>query len=314
MLYFAASFNTTMAGIARQYLSEPLFLKLDPPTATQHFYVLGKTAAGVLVPVMLSLAAAALVFNLMQVGFLTAPEVLQPKLSRLNPLEGAKRIYSIQALVKLGISLLKLIVVCLVAWWFVARTLPLMLSLTGAESGVILHSVQKLTTDLALQLAAVLFALGVVDFWYQRWKHEQDLRMTKQEIREEMKEMEGDPHIRQRRRETHRKLAQARELGRVKEADVIITNPTEIAVALKYDPESMSAPTVVAKGMGEIAARIRKIAAEHRIPIIERKPLARALYRTVKVGQSIPVEMYEVFVEIMAYVYRLSGKKPPKLS
>ena len=128
-----------------------------------------------------------------------------------------------------------------------------------------------------------------------------------------MKEMEGNPHVRSRRRELHRKLAEARQIGEVKHADVVITNPTQIAVAIKYDPATMPAPTVVAKGMGEIAAQIRRVAAEHGVPIIERKPLARALYRDVKVGRPIPVELYEVFVEILAYVYRITGRKPPKL-
>ena len=126
-----------------------------------------------------------------------------------------------------------------------------------------------------------------------------------------MKDMDGNPLVRQRRREAHRKLAEGRQLGEVPKSDVVITNPTQIAVAIKYDPTEMAAPIVVAKGMGEIAAQIRRIAAEHGIPIIERKPLAQALYRQVKLGHPIPVEMYEVFVEILAYVYRLTGKKAP---
>ena len=138
--------------------------------------------------------------------------------------------------------------------------------------------------------------------------------MTKQELREEMKKMEGDPLIRQRRKDAHRKLVQAREMHAVKDADLIITNPTQIAVALKYDPDTMTAPSVVAKGMGEIAARIRRLAAENGIPIIERKPLAQALYHDVKVGQAIPIEMYEVFVELMAYIYNITGRTPPDLS
>src|SRR5262249_50432907 len=157
---------------------------------------------------------------------------------------------------------------------------------------------------LAFQLSSALVFLALLDFLFQRWRFEQDLRMTKQEIRDEMKEMEGDPLIRQRRREAHRKGAQARERQQGRTADRIVTNPTETAVALKYDPEKMPAPVIVAKGMGAIAARIRQIAAENRIPIIERKELARSLYRNVKVGHPIPVEMYQVFVEIMAYVYR----------
>ena len=163
---------------------------------------------------------------------------------------------------------------------------------------------------LAFEMAAALIVLGIIDYAFQRWKHTGDLRMRKQEVRDELKNFEGDPATRMRRRETHRKLAQTRELRQVPNADVIITNPTHIAVAIQFDPNTMNAPTVIAKGQGEIARRIRKIAASHEIPIIERKPLARALYQQVKIGQEIPLDMYEVFVEIMGYVYQISGNMP----
>jgi len=179
---------------------------------------------------------------------------------------------------------------------------------------VTLFYVEGAVVKLAFQLSSALVFLALLDFLYQRWKLEQDLRMSKQEVRDELKEMEGDPVMRQRRREAHRKVAQARELRQVRTADVVITNPTEIAVALKYDPEKMAAPIVVAKGMGEIAASIRRIAAENRIPIIERKEVARSLYRTIKVGQPVPIEMYQVFVEIMAYVYHVTGRTPRSLA
>jgi len=211
------------------------------------------------------------------------------------------------------VSLGKLIVVVVIAVWFVSWVLPNFLQMTEAEPASIFLQIHKSMVSLAFQLALALMVLALIDFTFQKWKYEQDLKMSKQEVREEMKNMEGDPLVRQRRREAHRKFTQARELEQVKHADVVITNPTEIAVALKYDPQRMAAPTVVAKDMHEIAARIRQIAAEHGVPIIERKPLARALYRDVKVGQQIPSEMYEVFVEIMAYVYHLSGRTPTNL-
>jgi flagellar biosynthesis protein FlhB len=310
--------------------------------------MVGFLAAGVF-PVMLFMAVAALVLNFGQVGFLVAPDVLEPRLARLNPLEGAKRILSLRAIVKLLVSLAKLAIVVAIAAWSIAALLPQFPAMLGsewqsvrsgrlqpipeasgrevptgpAEAGhyepqpfremavgrAVFEGIRAATVQLAFWLALALFALGVADFGFQRWKHEQDLRMTKQEVREELKEMEGDPYLRQRRREAHRKLAQAREIARVPEADVVITNPTHIAVALKYNPGEHDAPVVVAKGMGEVAERIRRIAAEHGIPIIERRELARALYRQVKVGRAIPVEMYEVFVEIMAYVYRLTGRR-----
>ncbi len=264
--------------------------------------------------VLLAMMVAAFVWNVVQVGFLVAPDVLAPEFGRLNPLAGLRRIFSMAAVVRLAVSLAKLAIVGGIAVWSIGGMLPLFAQLTAIEPRVTLFYIEGSLVKLAFQLSSALVFLALVDFLFQRWRFEQDLRMTKQEVREEMKEIEGDPLMRQRRREAHRKVAQARELLQVKSADVVITNPTEIAVALKYDPERMPAPVVVAKGMGVIAASIRRVAAENRIPIIERKELARALYRTIKVGQPIPVEMYQVFVEIMAYVYNLTGRTPTNLN
>ena len=273
---------------------------------------LSALAAGTL-PVLLLAGLVALGVNLAQVGFLLAPESIQPKLSRINPLAGAQRILSLRAVAKLGVSVGKLAflvaITTLVLWW----TLPDFLSLTSTAPGGIAVRIHEASVRLAFALAVALILLALLDFAFQKWKHEQELRMTKQEVRDEMKTMEGDPHIRQRRREAHRKLAQGRELQSVKKADVVVTNPTHYAVALKYDPDRMAAPTVVAKGVDVVALQIRKIAAEHNVPILERPELARTLYATVKVGRSIPVDLYEAFVEIMAYVYRITGKTPPGL-
>ena len=161
---------------------------------------------------------------------------------------------------------------------------------------------------MSFRVALALMVLALLDYGYMWWKFQQDIMMTKEEVREEMKTMEGDPHIRQRRREAHRKLADARQVSQAKTADVVITNPTELAVAIKYDSAKMGAPVIVAKGGDLLAERIRRIAIENGIPIIEKKPLARALYFDVKVGQAVPAEFYEAIAEILAYVYRLSGK------
>ena len=313
MLLFGSSICSSMASILRRTLGGGAWQHLDRNGAINEFGTLGEELAATVLPLLLLMMVAAFFANVLQVGFLLSPDVIQPQLGRLSPMQGLKRIVSMQALVKLGGSLGKLVVVMAVASWAIWGLLPQFLGLMGAEPAIILQQTQNSGTMLAFQLAASLILLGILDYGFQRWRYTRELRMTKQEVREEMKNMEGDPHIRHRRREAHRKLAQARELHRVKDADVVITNPTEIAVALKYDPETMSAPTVIAKGMGEIAARIRQIATQHGVPVIERKPLARLLYRDVKVGHAIPVELYEVFVEIMAYVYRLSGKAPPDL-
>jgi len=311
---FGTTLIVTLGRLIRTYLGGVETLQLSLPFVTRQLHDIVELLAGSILPIMLLMLLTALVFNVMQVGFLVSTESLQPQISRLNPLSGAKRILSIASLVKLAVSLGKLGVVTLVAALFIRSVLPKLLLMSGQEPVGIAMGIKQMNVTLAFELALALVALAIIDFAFQKWKHEQDLRMSKQEVREEMKQMEGDPLIRQRRREAHQKLAQARELKHVEKADVIITNPTHIAVAIKYDPQTMPAPTIVAKGMGEIAARIRRIAVEHDIPIIERKPLARALYQSVKVGQNVPVEMYEVFVEIMAYVYRLSGRTPPGLS
>ncbi|MCA9016300.1 MAG: EscU/YscU/HrcU family type III secretion system export apparatus switch protein, partial [Planctomycetaceae bacterium] len=260
---------------------------------------------------MIVLFIAAVLLNIVQVGFLISPDVLQIKWERLNPMEGAKRILSVRGLVKLAVSLAKLSLLVFIATWFSYLVFPNFLALMGASPETILRDIFNSTIELGILLALALIVLGGADYAFQKWKHEKDLMMSKQEIREEMKSMEGDPLIRQRRREAHRKLAMSQELSKVATADVVITNPTHISIAIKYDPESMPAPVVVAKGAGEIAFQIRKIANEHGIPIIERKALARQMYREVKTGQEIPFELYEVFVEIMAYVYNLTGKSMP---
>jgi flagellar biosynthetic protein FlhB len=162
--------------------------------------------------------------------------------------------------------------------------------------------------DLALRVLAILLTLGVLDFMYQRWKHNRDLRMTKQQIKEEMKQSEGDPEVKRRRVRMQRQIAMQRISSAVPKADVIVTNPEHISIAIQYDSGSMNAPRVVAKGADYLALRIRHIAMQHGIPIVERKPLARALYKEVAVNQEVPPAFYKAVAEILAYVYRVSGK------
>jgi flagellar biosynthesis protein FlhB len=289
-------------------------LDLNQESAAQLVWQTAYAVAQPVVPLMLLVAAGSLAANLLQVGFLWSTDVLEPKFERLNPISGFQRIFSLSSLVKLGGSIAKILLVAGVAYLYLSAHQDEYLALPEQDAGTLLATMGRSVVELGLYLALSLVALAILDYGYQYWNHERELMMTKQELREEMKEMDGNPHVRSKRRELHRQLAEARQLGEVKNADVVITNPTEIAVAIKYDPATMPAPTVVAKGMGEIAAQIRRLAVEHGVPIIERKPLARALYRDVKLGRTIPVELYEVFVEILAYVYRITGKKPPKLT
>ncbi len=311
LLFLGPDIVQGLARLMRSYLEGPPQLELDRFSVTQDLVSLFLDIASYVLPFILLMFCTALAANLGQIGFLYSTEALTLKWNRLNPVSGFQRIFSVVAFAKFGTNLAKISAMGAIAVWFMYLKIPQLQGLGGAEPDIILATMGTIILELAFQLALAMLLIAILDYSFQKWKYEQDLKMTKQEIRDEMKNMEGDPHIRQRRRETHRKLAQAKEMNAVKDADVIITNPTHISIAIKYNPEKHPAPIVVAKGIDQIALRIRELAREHKVPIIERKPLARALYKDVKVGHPIPVELYDVFVEIMAYVYRLSGKQLP---
>ncbi|MDA1013708.1 MAG: EscU/YscU/HrcU family type III secretion system export apparatus switch protein [Planctomycetota bacterium] len=310
-------FVNAMSDIVRTHLQARPFLsgKLDAKSVTKLAWDVVGDASRPAFSMMLMLAGVALLVNLVQFGWVFSPEVVQPQFGRISPLQGLKRIFSVASVFKLMVSLCKLIILLGVTIAFAVNVIPLSARTAGHDISPIKigRDLGETTVELAFLLSIALLVLGVLDYMFQKWKHERDMMMTRQELREEMKQLEGDQEIRQRRRETHRKLANSKELQQVPTADAVITNPTHIAVAIKYDPDVRPAPYVVAKGTDALAARIREIAAEHGVPILERKPLARALYRDVKVGQMVPAEMYDVFVQIMAYVYQITGRQGPKL-
>ena len=314
LYFFGPDLVTSLGDLMRGNLSDPLWKEMDQRGASRQISKVTVETLLMLWPWFALMVGAAILVNLAQVGFLYSPQAIQPQFSRINPQEGVKRLFSLTALVKLANSMLKLIVLGYIAWLCVTGSLVRLWSASDLPPSESARLVGGQMVSLGFYFSLALLILAILDYGAQYWKFEQDLLMTREEVREEMKEMDGDPHIRQRRREAHRKLAEAKQLQGVKTADAIITNPTELAVAIKYDEKKMAAPIVVAKGADFMAARIRQLAAEHRIPIIERKPLARALYRDVKVGHPVPVELYQAVAEILAYVYRLSGKGSPKRS
>jgi flagellar biosynthetic protein FlhB len=282
---------------------------LDPAGARDAMLYIGVHAVRIAAPVLLVAWAAAFLAQFVQVGWLFSPASLTPRLSKLNPLTGFKRIFGLSALVKALLDSLKVLIVVMVGVFTIFQygdrivTLPYLALLEAlVVSG-------RMMIDLALRALAVLLLLGVIDFAYQRWKHAQDLKMTKQQIKDEMKETEGDPDVKRRRMRMQQQIAMQRIGTAVPEADVVVTNPEHISIAIKYDAESMNAPRVVAKGADHLAMRIRQIALRHGIPIVERKPLARALYKQVKVGDEIPPDFYAAVAEVLAYVYRLSGRR-----
>jgi len=259
-------------------------------------------------PVFLTAVVAAAASSYLQVGFLFTPSLVAPKFDRINPFSGLQRIFSKRALVEFLKSLLKVVIVALVAWQFLRanyETLFVVLYQNAAETWDIVSS---LGLNLAVRVAVAFAALAAADLMYQRYEYYKSLKMSKQEIKEEFKEMEGDPQIRARIREVQRKIAMQRMLHEVPSATVVITNPTELAVALRYREKEDDAPVVVAKGAGVLARRIRELAKEHRIPLVENKQVARMLFQQVELGQAIPVELYQAVAEILAFVYRMQGR------
>lgn len=259
-------------------------------------------------PMLVALTLVGLIAVLLQVGFVLTAKPLQPKISKLNPIKGAKNLVNLRALMRFVQSLLKLAVIAATASIVIVMDLPKIAHISELAVGQAVLTSSQLLFGLGLKLALLLLILAIIDFTYQKWQHEQDLKMTKQEVKDEMKKMEGDPLVKQRRQRVARQLAMQRTAQAVPKADVVVTNPTHFSVALQYDAATMRAPRVVAKGADLLAMRIRQIATANGIPLVERKPLARALYSGCEVGDEIPAEHYAAVAEILAYVYRLGEK------
>lgn len=243
-----------------------------------------------------------------QIGWLFSPKAIQPKLSKLDPIAGFKRIFGMQAIVKASLDSSKVLIVVIVAVMSISDQMDMIIALPNLDVMPALGKIGWMMFDLSLRILAVLLFLGLLDYIWQKHKHKRDLRMSKTEVKEEMKQTEGDPETKKRRRRIQQQLAMQRLATDVPKADVVVTNPEHISVAIQYKDGSMVAPVVVAKGADFIALRIRQIAIQHGIPIVERKPLARSLYRSVEVGSEVPPQFYQAVAEILAYVYRLTGR------
>lgn len=280
---------------------------LEFPEAWEVLLVGTKFAILALLPVVAVVSLASFLSLFLQVRGVVAWEALTPKPERLNPVEGFKHLFSLPSLVELVKSFLKLAIIGLVAYLVIHRDENRVLLLIGEPVENIAREIFDLSRTLVTKTLIALVALAVLDFLFQRWETERHLRMTRQELKEELKQTEGDPWVKARIRQIQRAMAQRRMMAEVPKADVVITNPQHLAVALKYELGEMPAPQIVAKGADLIAERIKEIAREHRVPIVENPPLARALYQ-VEIGEFVPAELYQAVAEVLAYVYKLKGK------
>ena len=262
--------------------------------------ILAKTAF----PIMLFIMLIGLAINFFQVGLNFNTESIEFKLDKLNPINGFGRIFSKRSLVELVKSFFKILVIGFFLYRFIHEQLLAMPQFMFFDLTTSLALVAEIIFQMAFVVIGVIMIMSFLDYGYQKWQTTQDLKMSKQEVKDEMKQTEGDPQIKGKIRQKQRQMAMARMMKEVPKADVIITNPTHYAIALSYE-QGMSAPVVIAKGQDLVAQRIKEIGREARVPIVENKPLARTLFAVVQVGDSVPQELYQAVAEVLAYVYRL---------
>jgi len=290
----------TMSNAPLIAASDPTFVKVFGDNML-HFF-------SILLPVFAVMVVIGFGSNVAQVGFQITPKALEPKLEKLDLVKGLKRLFSSRKLVELVRDTVKLLIVFYVAYLAIRNEFDnffLLPDMSTVQFGI---TMGRLALVIALKIGAAILVIAALDYMYQRYDFEKSLKMSKQDIKDENKDTEGSPQIKGRIRQLQREMARRRMMQEIPKADVVITNPTHLAVALKYDPAEMQAPMVVAKGERLIAEKIKEIAYEHDIPVIEDKPLARALFKMCDIGQLVPANLYRAVAEVLAYVYRLKGK------
>ena len=270
-----------------------------------------------LVPLLAAMLVAALVAPMLLGGWLLSAKSLMPKFSKLNPIAGIGRMFSTETLAELVKTIVKSLLVGTIAWWVISGNLQTLMALMSEPlHEALAHTLQLVARSCALIIGSLLL-VAVIDVPYQLWSHHHKLRMSREDLRQEQKESDGDPQVKAQIRRQQQQMAKRRMMAEVPKADIIVTNPTHFAVALKYSDKDMRAPRVIAKGTDLVALRIRALAQEHKIPVLEAPPLTRALYRHTALGAEIPVDLYAAVAEVLAWAYQLhrqateGGTAPP---
>ena len=309
MWYLGPDLFRNMLEATRHYFTN--FATLDMGIDSMHILGLDvlRRLAIILLPFAIVMVIAGLAMNILQVGFLISIKAIQPKFQRINPLSGFKKFFSGRSAFELLKSILKLTIVSAIVYYTVRDRWPGLVSTMHLFPDTMMVVVAKLVALVWFRAVLAMLILGVLDYGFQRWQYGRDLMMTVQEAKEEAKQLEGDPRIKQRIRQIQRQMAMKRMMAEVPEADVVITNPVRFAVALRYDVKTMDAPVVIAKGARLVAKRIREIAEEHDVPIVEKPELARALFKNIEVGQSVPEDLFRAVAEVLAFVYKIDRRE-----
>jgi len=309
MKFFGGDIFESMGALTALALSPDwIATDLSGKRITTDIWLAFGQAGKTILPVVLLVAFAAYLSGLSQVGLLFSSKILRPNFSKLNFIKGLSKFTSVRTLVKGGLDMSKFAVVAVAATLVLMRDFHKVAALPGLDLMAGMVMAGQMIVDLVIWILVILLILGLLDLWYQKWQVKKDLRMTKHEVKDERKASEGDMETKARRLRMARQVAMQRLQTDVPKADVIVTNPTHYSVAIKYDADTMRAPKVVAKGADYLALKIRYIAAAHAVPIVERPPLARALYASVPVGAEISADHYEAVAEVLAYIYRLEGR------
>ncbi|MDX2085854.1 MAG: flagellar biosynthesis protein FlhB [Candidatus Melainabacteria bacterium] len=297
--YFYASLSGILQGTYQRLSTQALTVSTFGDLWTDAL----QTLIWLLVPMMLTVTTAAILINLVQIKPLFTTKPLEPKLDKLNPINGFKRIVSMRSMVESAKAIIKMAVLGSIASMVIMGRQTELMGLNLLDLPTALSLIGEILSQIALWSIAIFFVIGLIDWRYQAYELEKQLMMSKQDIKDERKETEGDPMIKSRIRQTAAQMARKRQMVSVPTADVVITNPTHFSVAIKYDPDLFPAPTVVAKGKDHVAMQIRMLAKEHGVPLMENKPLARSLYAAVDVDQMIPPDLFAAVAEVLAYVF-----------
>lgn len=307
--FFGMSFMNGVLDLWREYFSASGTFKLTEDSLHHLATITMERLFFLMAPILLAVAVVGILVNYWQNdGFLLSWEPITPKFNKLNPLEGFKRLLSVEGLVNLLKSVGKLAVVAITVYLSLAGQWDKAPNLMELPVEQTIWMVSDEAYYLFLKVIAVLAVIAAADYAYQRYQYTKNLKMTKQEVIDERKDMEGDPRIKARIRQKQFEMFRSRMMAKVPQAEVIITNPTHLSIAIRYERNKDLAPVVIAKGSGYVALKIREIAKEHKIPIMEDKPLAQTLFKTVDIGEVIPEALYKAVAEILAYVYRLKNK------
>ena len=312
VLYFGSTALVSgLASIARTAFTRSGSLALTAENV-HHMVSNGVVHIGVLIaPIVIGFLVIGLAAGYLQVGFMFSPKAMQPSFEKMNPLNGMKKILlSRRSVVELAKSIIKIVVVGMVAYGGLQDVLAEAPTLVDIDPAGLLGFIGQAGFSIGLRTGLAFLVLAAVDYFYQRFEFEKEMRMSKEELKEETKSTEGDPQVKSRVRSIQRRIAYRRMMQDVPRADVVVTNPTHLAVALRYDVEKMNAPTVVAKGADLVALKIKEIALAHRIPVVEDRPLAQALYRSVEIGATIPEKLFQAVAQLLAYIYRLRQEQP----